>query len=240
MAGQSLGNESGQMKLKLCGIALAACLLSAQTPPPMSFTATTMNVAGAPDAIRIDILRWSTEAERDRLMAAWNLKAEPAGRGGRGSGRAGGRAGRGAAAPAGAAAPRDDAPPPTPEGSLTNALQQTTTVGYLWSSEVAGYALRYAGKLNGSDGLDRIILITSRRLGAMNDLWKSTRQGQPTTYAFSVIELRVNAKGEGEGKVSLTGKIAPDSEAKMLTVENYDTLPIVLGKLRKSQEHTGL
>jgi hypothetical protein len=222
------------MKLKLGGIVLAAFLLSAETPPAMSFTATTMNVAGAPDSIRIDILRWSTDAERDRLMAAWNLKTEPAGRGGRGSGRGSGRGGRGAAAPA------EDVPPATPEGSFAASLQQTTTVGYLWSSEIAGYALRYAGKLTGADGLERVILITSRRLGAMNDLWKPASPDQQTTYAFSVIELRVNAKGEGEGRISLTGKVAPDNAAGMVVPANYDALPAVLSNVKKNQEHKGL
>lgn len=220
------------INFKLCGIAFAAVLLSAQTPAPGTsehvarFTATTANVAGAPDSIRIDILRWSTDAERDKLMSAWNMKSEPDGRSGRGGGRAGGRGGRGGRGPA------EDTPPPTPEGSLAAALQQTTTVGYLWSSEVAGYALRYAGKVTGADSRERIILITDRRLGAMNDSWKPAGQDQTATYAFSVIELRVNAKGEGEGKISLRDKVAPDSAAKIIALENYDALPVVLSKVK--------
>ena len=63
---------------------LTAALTVAQ--PVLSLTATTANVAGAPDAIRIDFLRWSTDAEREKLMSAWNMVAP--------SGRAGGRAGR--------------------------------------------------------------------------------------------------------------------------------------------------
>jgi hypothetical protein len=105
-------------------------------------------------------------------------------------------------------------------------------VGYLWSSsEVAGYALRYAGKLT-VDGMERIILFTHRRLGAMNDLWKPTGGGAPAAYNFSVIELRVNAKGEGVGKVSITGKVAPDNGAKTIALENYDALPVVLSNVK--------
>src|SRR5690242_10668968 len=111
----------------LAGIGCAALLTTAQTPAPApmpSFTATTDNVA-THDSIRINLLRWSTDAERDQLLAAWNLTARPerGGRGGRGAqagddgfgftdpalegvnppagGRgAGGRGGRGGAAPA--------------------------------------------------------------------------------------------------------------------------------------------
>ncbi len=85
------------------------------------------------------------------------------------------------------------------------------------------------------DGRERIILITHRRLGAMNDSWKSSGD-EATPLDFSVIELRLNAKGEGEGKISLTGKIAPDAAAKMVAPENYDALPVVLTKLRKAEK----
>ena len=57
--------------------------------------------------------------------------------------------------------------------------------------------------------------------------------GAPTAYDFSVIELRVNSKGEGEGKISLTGKVAPDSAAKIVAPENYAVLPVVLKNLKR-------
>src|SRR5579863_4727003 len=96
MVGQGLGNEPGQMKAVSIWVALAAGLATAQGPI-VSFTATTENVAGAPDSIRIDLLRWSTDAERDQLVNAWNMTGA-AGRGGRGAARGGrgGRGGRGA------------------------------------------------------------------------------------------------------------------------------------------------
>jgi hypothetical protein len=237
------------------GIALAAGLATAQGPI-LSFTATTENVSGAPDSIRIDLLRWSTDAERDQLVAAWNMTGA-AGRGGRsgaGRGGRGGPGGRGAgtAAPAPDADAVDDAtaapvarpgrgrggsgdaaPPPTPEGTLAAALQQAPTVGYLWSSEVAGYALRYAGRVTMPDGVERIMLITSRRLGATNDWWKPVGPGAPANYDFSGIELRVNSKGEGVGKASLTGKVLPDSAAKVVALEDYGALPVVLKNVRR-------
>jgi hypothetical protein len=120
---------------------------------------------------------------------------------------------------------------------LATALKEATTVGYLWSSEVAGYALRYAGKVTGPDGIERIILITDRRLGKANDSWKpagaAAAPGTPDTADFSVIELRVNAKGEGEGKISLTGKVAPDPAAKIVAPENYSELPVVLKNVKQ-------
>jgi hypothetical protein len=212
----------------MLGLVLVYAMLSAAPQPgaaaPIaSYTATSANVSGAPDAIRIDILRWSTDAERDKLMDAWNLKPAAAGRSG--SGR-GGRGGRGGAVEATA--------PPTPEAMLATALKQATTVGYLWSREVAGYAIRYAGKMVSADGSERIVLVTQRLLGAVNDLWKPAGADSPP-YDFSVIELRLNATGSGEGKTSLNGKVAPEASLKMVALENYDALPVVLSRVQKQK-----
>jgi hypothetical protein len=46
--------------------------------------------------------------------------------------------------------------------------------------------------------------------------------------------LRLNAKGEGEGKASLTGKIAPDAAAKIVALENYDALTPVFRNVRSA------
>jgi hypothetical protein len=225
----------------ICATSLAGFLFAAESPKAAnpdaiaSYTATSANVSGAPDAIRIDILRWSTDAERDKLMDAWNLKPENTGRGGNGRGGRGGAAAgggaRGGAARGGRGGSEAAAPPPSPAAMLATALKEAPTVGYLWSREVAGYAIRYAGKMANPDGSERILLITQRRLGAVNDLWKPTAGNSPD-YDFSVIELRVKANGSGEGKASLNGKVAPDAALKMITVENYDSLPVVFGHVQ--------
>ena len=239
MARSCLGNESGQMKTKramacfvLGALSLAAALLLAETPSAnpnalMQLTAITANVS-APDSVRIEILRWSTDDERERLMAAWDLKSSAATPGlDKGAGKQGRGAGKGRGPTS------ESSNNTTPEASLARALNETTTVGYLWSSEVAGYALRYAGKVDAPDGSRRIILIT-RRLGAVNQRWNPTFQGTSNSYEFSVIELRLNAKGEGEGRASLVGKVAPDVAAKIVTLENYDALPAVFHTVRMS------
>ena len=237
-------------------VLLGAVLAAAQTTGPiLSFTATTDNVRGAPDSIRMDVLRWSTAAERDQLLAAWTNPGASAtrGRGGRGRGAVVAddpfaisndaplpRGGGDSAAGAGGAGGRGDgrgggatAAVPAPERSLTAALGQMPIVGHLWSSEVSGYSVRCALRLTAPDGGERIILITDRRLGAWNDLWKPVAVGAATNYDFSVIELRLNSKGEGEGRVSLTGNIAVDSAAKAIALENFSELPVVLRKVRR-------
>ena len=248
---------SRTLAFRLAGLLLFAAVLTAQTPtgPILRLSATTENVAGAPDSVRIDLLRWSTDAERDQLLAAWAQPGAAAagGRGARGAGARGAAAGapdqnddaaagargaaagRGGARGAGGRGGRGDAaeaPRQTPESSLAAALDRAPTLGYLWSSESTGYALRYAVRLAQPDG-ERITLITSRRLGAWNNLWKPVGTAAATDYEFSVVELHLNAKGEGEGKASLTGKVAVDSAAKAIALENYSALPVVLKGVKR-------
>lgn len=218
-------------------MALAVITLTAQTPPAASlpsFTAVTDNVGGAHDAIKINLLRWSTDAERDQLFAAWTRTGA---KGPAGAGRGGGR---GPAAPARRSA-RDGlrggeelGAAQTPERSLSTELTKVPTVGFLWSSsEVLGYSVHYAGRFAEPDGGERIILITDRPLGSGHSLWKLAGPGPLTSYDFSVIELRLNAKGEGEGKVSITGKVSPDAAAKVLALDNYSGLPVLLGNVKR-------
>ena len=236
---------------------LLACAAqtSAQTPaaPVLNLTASTDNVSSR-DSIRINLFRWSTDAERDQMLAAWNLTTPPtpAGRGGRAAGAqrsgaglfdpaAGGPApagaspapGRGGRGGRGGAAGTSPAPRLTPELSLKAALDKAPTVGYLWSSEVTGYALRYAVRLPQPDGGARILLLTDRRLGAWNNSWKlATADTGAPDYEFSLIELRLNSKGEGEGKISLAGRVAVDSGAKVIALENYASLPVILKNVK--------
>jgi hypothetical protein len=161
-------------------------------------------------------------------MSAWSLRNGP-GRGviaGKGAAKGGGK-GAAKAAPA----PASEAPALLPETELAKALQEATTVGYLWTSELSGYALRYAGRTAAADGSQKIVLITQRRLGAMNQKW-TLATGTPNKYDFSVVELRLNAKGEGEGKASLTGRIIADASAKIVMLENYESLPVVFAAIK--------
>jgi len=255
-----------KLALTLIGFLAVAVLVRAQAPASgagLKLTATSENVSGTGETIKINLNRWSTDAERDQFVAAWNMTAAP-GRGGAAGGGRGARAGAGAGAGAGAARgtpavvpdlPPDPnaaaapaaaarggggrgggrgggggnaAAPVTPAGSLLTALQAGPVAGYIWTSEVTGYAIRYAYKLPMPNGGQRIILATDRRLGASSGLWKLAGTSTPTDYEFTVIELRLNPKGVGEGKASLTGKVTVDAASKSIALDGYEALPIIL------------
>jgi hypothetical protein len=215
--------------LVLAGIAIAAGL-TAQTPAAPKdkgdlFTATTDNITGAKDSIRIELRRWSTDDERNQVLSAWTKAAAPAaaGRGPEPDPAAGRGGGRG----------RGGEPPPRlgPEAALAAAVGNTPSLGTLWSSETTGYSIHYASKATGADGGDVITLVTDRRLGSSNTLWRPVG-GQPSPYDFSVIELHVNARGEGEGKASISGKVVVDG--KTIALENYGALPVVLRNVKRA------
>jgi hypothetical protein len=223
----------------LVGLFTAATLAQAPAPTPapapaapgMTITATSANVTGAGEKVEFYINRWSTDADRDKLATAWNTKpAPPPAAGARAgaaegaaapAGRGGGRGGRGGAAA--------DATPRTPEAALAAAMKELTPAGYFWTSEVGGYLVRYAAKVPGTGGETRIVLLTDKRLGAAKNSWQpGPAAGAANSYEFSLIELRVPAKGDGEGKVSLTGTMVVDPGTKGLALENYDALPVTL------------
>ena len=184
----------GFRKLVGVGLVLLSSLAFAQVKGPIeSYTATTTNVVGAGEPVRIELLKWSTDADRDRLTSvlAWYGEKEVA-------------------------------------GSLP-------TVGYLWTSASAGYSIRYAYRIPAADGGQRIILLTDRKLGAWSpESWKPTAAATPDPNPFSVVELRVNRAGQGEGKTSLTTKVTFEASTKSIALENYAAQPVILkGVTRK-------
>jgi len=56
------------------------------------------------------------------------------------------------------------------------------------------------------------------------------RSNQPRSidYPFTLIELRLNKDGEGEGKMSLATKIIADKENNIVMLENYAIQPLYI------------
>ena len=175
------------------GLLLVGATAQAQVKGPIErYTATTSNVASSGEPVTIELLKWSTDADRDRLLSvlAWYGDKEVA--------------------------------------------TAMPTVGYLWTSASAGYSIRYAYKVAAADGSQRIILLTDRKLGAWSpDTWKPVAPGTPDDRPFSVIELRVNRAGQGEGKTSLTTKTMVDPASKSLALDNSAAQPVILKGVAK-------
>jgi hypothetical protein len=184
--------------LLLVGLVAMSGMTAAQTNPKGStehFTATAANVNNAGDPLKIDLLRWSTDAEREQAVKAFTEKGEK---------------------------------------EFASTLEKAPTLGYVWTSESAGYSVRYAHRIQTPDGGERIIVVTDRRLGAWDPrVWKPNGTITSTDYPFTVIELRLGRQKTGTGKVSLTAKVTVDTEAKTVALDNYAGAPVMLEKAQR-------
>jgi hypothetical protein len=163
-----------------------------------TFTGTTVHLSpGAGENISIHILRWSSDADRDRLAAAFKEKGD---------------------------------------AGLQAVLEAAPTLGIVWTGESLGYSLHYAHRVALPDGGERIIVATERRLGAWSrgNPWKAAGQQAAPDYPFTVVELRLNRRGHGEGKMSLAAKVTFEQDAKTIALENYGSVPILIKDVKRS------
>ncbi|MBI4265032.1 MAG: hypothetical protein HY657_11720 [Acidobacteria bacterium] len=184
-----------RIALVLAGAAAAAVLTSAQVMRVDGFRGTVVNVRQeAGRTLTVDLIRWSTDEERDKLTAAVDG---------------------------------------TGDTTLLDALKAMPTVGYIWTGESVGYQVRYAHRLSLADGGERVILATDRRLGSYQITpWQPDGAAPDVDYPFTLIEMRLQRNGVGEGKMSLTTKVAADAEAKTIALESYAAAPVLLKDVR--------
>ena len=197
--------------------------LVAAEGPALTLHARSVAAGVSTGPMTIELLRWSTDAERAPMIAALSAPVAPpaapaAAAPGRGAGRAGGRGaargGRGAAAP-----------PLSPTARLDAAIKAAPTYGYVWGEGVTGYSIKYAWRSPSPNGGDRIVLVIARRLGA------SSLQA-PTPAAaedgdFTIIEMTLDGKGNGDAKAS-DANVVVDSAANTLALDGRATAPILL------------
>ena len=111
---------------------------------------------------------------------------------------------------------------------LLRALQKEKEVGRIRSTGSIGYPLRFAREIPLSTGGRRIVLGTDRPVSFLERL-------NPTAtsdYPFMVIDIRLNAKGEGEGKLMPLAKVTMN-EDHVVEIENYASEPVRLTSVRR-------
>ena len=111
---------------------------------------------------------------------------------------------------------------------LLDALQDAKSVGTIRTPGNLAYDLRFASSEPGEDGGTRIFLATDRPIS----YWEAVNRPRVSDYPFTFIELRLNARGEGEGKLALATKII-DRGGSAIELENYDGQPIALNEVRR-------
>ena len=104
-------------------------------------------------------------------------------------------------------------------------------MGYIRTPDSIGWDIHFARRTPQPEGGERVVLLTDRRIG----FWEAAHQPRSIDYPFTVIELRLNRDGEGEGKMSLATKIIPDKTNNIVTLENYETSPVMLTNVKRER-----
>ena len=161
------------------------------------YGATTIGLnPGAGVAVKIDVIRWSTDEEADKLLAAFKEKGEK---------------------------------------GWAEALQAAPSVGYIWAATSSlGYSVKLARHVAMPDGTDRVVVAIDRPLGTWDrPAWKAAGPAA-AEYPFSVVELRLNRKGAGEGKASLAAKVVVDDALKAVALDSYASAPVLLKNVTRT------
>lgn len=108
--------------------------------------------------------------------------------------------------------------------ALLNALTKLPPVGYIKMPNTLGWDLYYARETDLPDGGKRVLLATNRPLR----FGEVTRQTRSVDYDFTLVEMRFDKSGKGEGKIETAAKIWYNAKTHQIEIENYNAMPVQL------------
>jgi hypothetical protein len=153
---------------------------------------------GSNAVVAITVNAWSTEEERERLVATMLQKGSDA---------------------------------------LLRDLQKTPVKGRFRIPGMTrpdphhlalGIDIHYAWQTPLPEGGRRIVLATDRYIG----MREARNQPRSIDYPFTLIEIRADKNGEGEGKMSVATKIRFDKKKNVIELENYASEPVRLNNIK--------
>jgi hypothetical protein len=99
------------------------------------------------------------------------------------------------------------------------ALGKLPTVGYVWpAGSPVGYTVKYAHRSKTADGKDRLTLVTDRVVGSYDYKKWNVAGAAVTPLKYSVVELYVDAAGNGVGNLSLAAEAVVDAATNTVTL----------------------
>lgn len=116
--------------------------------------------------------------------------------------------------------------------ALLDALQDTPSVGSLRTPDSVAWDLHYATQTPLENGGRRIILATDRPIG----FWELYENSRSVSYPFTLIEIRIDEDGRGEGRMSVATRVELSPDGKNLQLENYSAQPVLLKSVRRAED----
>ena len=110
--------------------------------------------------------------------------------------------------------------------ALLAALQKTKPVGRISTIGTLGYDLRFAYQVPLASGGRRIVVGTDRPLS----FYEASRRPRSVDYPFTVLEMRVDENGRGQGELMVASKVTALGDT--IELENYTTTPMRLMQVR--------
>jgi hypothetical protein len=114
--------------------------------------------------------------------------------------------------------------------NLPDALREAYEIGYLHWPGGLDYIVRYARRNPRPDGAQDIVLVTDRSMWT----WWRPAGAQTSNKPFTVIQIRMNAEGVGEGKLSLGTKVAANKETGV-ALADYASQPVLMTDVRRAR-----
>jgi hypothetical protein len=114
------------------------------------------------------------------------------------------------------------------QGALLKALQNMPKAGTIRTPDSVAYDLRYARQLPAEGGGTQVVLVTDRHIS----FFEAANRARTVDYPFMVIEMHLDQKGEGEGKITVATKITADPKSRHIILENYGSQPVRLSKVK--------
>ena len=110
-----------------------------------------------------------------------------------------------------------------------DALRKQPKVGYFRMPDSIGYDLRCAIQHIQPDG-GRILFLASDRPVGFGERYEQSRS---LNYPFTVIELRLDKNGRGEGTIAPEARIIVSEDGQFFDVENFGPFPVIVKTIHK-------
>ena len=109
-------------------------------------------------------------------------------------------------------------------------LQKIKPLGRISTPDSIGYDLKYAHQIPMATGGRRILIATDRPLS----FWEAANRPRSADYPYTVVEMRLDANGKGQGKMTVATKV--NAFGDTIELENYDLTPVQLSNIRASKK----